>query len=132
MSSLRREGLGARGLGVLYRYGSGVGVMGIAVAYGPGGAGVAGLTVSRLRGLGVWLTGPGGLYLGVVVGVIRYGVLTGRCGRGAGVKFALFSLRGRRGVMDGAAMISPGDAGSRYSFNRRGLRCNGVDEGIGV
>jgi len=61
------------------------------------------------------VTGLAVLYLrgGGGVGVMRYGLLSIRCGRGAGVNAALLSLRGGRGVMVGLAIASPRDTGAR-------------------
>jgi hypothetical protein len=133
-SSLRGGAVGVMGLTVLYLRGGGgvgVGVMRIAalslrdrrggvmepsMLYGRGGGVcVTGFAESYLCGRGVDVTGLAVLYLrgGGGVGVMRYGLLSVRCGRGAGLKLALSSLRDARGVVFGFAIALPLDTGSR-------------------
>ena len=77
--------------------------MGLAVLYLRGGRlGVVGLVMLSMRGGRVGVTGPVVLYL-----------------RGGG-------------VVVGLPLTSLRDVGAEYSFNIRGLRCNGVWEGLGI
>ena len=91
-----RVGMGGAGVALLYRRGGCVGVLIMAAL--------------SLRGDGVGVTSylrDGG------VGVGRDGVLFVRCGRGTGVKIAVLSLRGDRGVVVGLAKVSLRSTGSR-------------------
>ena len=111
--SLRGGGLGVTGLAVPYLRGGCVGETRVpAFSLRRGGVGEMGVGVSNLRGRGVGLR-LSVLYRGGAVGVMRYGVLSIRCGRGTGVKLAPLSLRGDRDVAVGLANSSPRDAGSR-------------------
>ena len=103
---------------MLYLRGRGVSVMGPGVLYLRGGGGVMGLGVLYLRGRDV--------------GVVGDGVLSARRGRGGGVSLDALSPRGKLRDAVGLAIASLRDAGARYSLNIRGLRRNGVCEGLGI